>query len=158
MLQQVKSKAFKRSSGSLEVDNTHALVQDREDCAHQVISIGELLDLLPLGLFSLACTTEDRLVVLVLIFDTSFGSGDLLIALSFGLLDLLDEVVHLHDGIGGVDHHNVHIDELIIGNLFTSHHIAAVDDAVFHVLSVVVKENLLGVVVGLVDHHQLTSV
>lgn len=89
---------------------------------------------------------------------STFGSGDFLIALSFGLLNLLDEVVLFHDGIGGVDHHNVHIDELIIGNLFTSHHIAAVDNAVFHVLSVVVKENLLGVVVGLVDHHQLTSV
>lgn len=158
MLQQEQSQAFEGRSRSLKINDTHALVEDGQYSAHEVVGVGESLNLLPFGLtFGLTGTSENGLVVLFLVFNTCLGSVDFFITLGLSLLDHLDEVVHLHDGAGRVHLDNVHVDKLIVRNLLARNNIAAVNATVFSEVSVVIEEDLLGVVVGLVNHHQFAS-
>jgi len=39
VLEQVQSQVFQRGGRSFEIDNSHALVQDGEDTAHEVIGV-----------------------------------------------------------------------------------------------------------------------
>jgi len=157
MLQQEQSQAFKGSSRPLKINDAHALVQDWQHSAHEVVSIRQSLNLLPFGFaFSLTSTSEDRLVVLFLVFNACLSSVDFFITLGLSLFNHLDEVVHLHDGPSRVHLDHVHVDELIVWNLLARNHITAVNATVFPEVSVVVEENLLGVVIRLVDHHEFS--
>jgi hypothetical protein len=157
VLEQEQGQALERSCGSFEINDTHTLIKDGQDCAHEVVGVREFLDLLPFGLFLLTSSTEDGLVLLFLILNTCFSSVDLFITLSFRLFDHLNEIVHLHDGSGRMHLDNVHVDEFIVRNGLSGDNITAINDTIISEVGIVIKEDLLSVVVSLIDHHQFSS-
>jgi len=103
----MKRQKLKRSRRSFEVDYAHPLVEHGQDCAHQVFGVGQVLDLLPLGLFIVSL--RFLLACFSFVFDACLYSGNLLIPLGFALFDFFDEVVGLGDRTVRVDLHDVHV-------------------------------------------------
>jgi len=154
VFQQVESKVLQRGIWPFQVDDAHSLVQNWKHGLHQVIGVGQLLQLLPFGL-----SVNLLLNLLVfLISDASLNSADLLVPLSFALLDQLDEVVVFENGSMGVHFHDIHVHKFLVGNCLTSDKVSDVNDAGLSGVSVIIEENVLGVVISLVDHHQLSTI
>jgi hypothetical protein len=89
--------------------------------------------------------------LLIVIFDSSFDSLDFFISSRLCHFDHLDEIVHFHDGSSWVDLYDIHINEFIKTNLFSRDNITNINTTVIIVISIIVKENVLCEVIGLVD-------
>lgn len=153
ILEQVQRQVLKRRVRPLQVNNAHTLVKNWQYSLHQVFGVGQSLQLLPLALsFDLLAD------LLVLLFnDASLDTSDLFVSFRLGDLDLLNKIIGLEQGAMRVHSHNVHVNELLVGQLITSRHISHVDVALV-LACIIVEENMLCVVVGLVDHEQLRTI
>lgn len=149
----MKSQELKRSRRSFEVDDAHALVEHRQDCAHQVLGVWQVLDLLPLSLFIVSLRL--LLACLSFVFDSCLYSGNFLVSLGFALFDFFDEVVRLGDCTVRVDLHNVHVHVFWLVDRLAGDDVSDINNAFITIISVVVEENMLRDVVALVDHQQL---
>jgi hypothetical protein len=58
----------------------------------------------------------------------------------------------------GVDLHDVHVHEFLIGECLTCDDISDIDDARLRRISIIIKEDVLGVIISLVDQHHFGSV
>ena len=96
-----------------------------------------------------------RLVSLV--FNSRLNSLDLNITLLIRILILLDEVLGLEDCLMWVDLHDVHVHVLSLRDLLTSDDISHIDGTFVSFISGIIKENVLGVVIGLIDHKLLST-
>lgn len=160
MLEQVQGKILEGSCRTFEVHNAHALVEHRKHGPHKVTGIVHLLDLLPFGLtgFSRDGCGAALFGASSIIFDSSLHPFDLFVPLHLAFFDLLDEVFWLEDSSVRVHFHDVHVHELFLRNTFPSDDISHIYDAVISIVSIVVEEDVLRVVVGLVNHQQLGAV
>ena len=148
ILQQIHSQILQRCIRPLQINNPHTHIQNWQNSAHQILSIGQLLQLLPLRLTFLLLLHH----VVFFFRDARFHPSDLFVTAQLALLDTLDEVVGFEDCAVGVHFHHVHIHELFVGEDFTRYEVTHIYDARFGWVSVVVEENVLGVVVGLINH------
>jgi hypothetical protein len=77
------------------------------------------------------------------------------VSLGFAFLDFLNKVVGFSDGSVGMHFDNIHVHVLSLVYGLSSDHITDIDNALFTIVSVIVKENMLCRVVRLVYHQKL---
>ena len=99
MLQQVQTQVLQRSRWSFQINDTHSLVKDWKYCAHQVVSIVQSLNFLPLGLcltsFNRVCFHLLYLIGGLFFIYTSFNLLNFMESLHFCVFVLFDEVLRL---------------------------------------------------------------
>jgi len=136
------------------------LVQHWQHSSHQVVRIAHFLDLLPFSILLLTnrvhvahgtcsslCCFRERIFL-----NTGFDSLDLDIALLICIFILFDEILRLEDGSVWMDLDNIHVLVLALGDLLASNDITHIHDAILIALiRIIVKEDVLGIVVRLVD-------
>jgi len=87
----------------------------------------------------------------ILVFNSSLDSLDFEVSLFVGILILLDEVLRLENSSVWMDLNDIHVHVFALWDLLSSNDVSHIDDAVFITLiSIVVEEDVLSVVVGLV--------
>lgn len=79
----------------------------------------------------------------------------LFIALGFAFLNFLNEVVRLSDGSVRVHLDNVHVHVFFLGDGLSSDYVAHIYNALFTIIRIVIKENVLSSIVRLINHQEL---
>ena len=135
------------------------MVKHWKDGLHEVLLVGQCLHLGPLVL------NDGLISFFIVIDDAGFDALDLFVATTLRLLDLLDEVVSFKDGSVRLSLHDVATDELLVRQQLAGESITNIDDAVVLArkvrpvinlrISIIVEEDVLGVVVSLINQQEL---
>ena len=87
----------------------------------------------------------------ILVFNSSLDSLDFEVSLFVGILILLDEVLRLENSSVWMDLNDIHVHVFALWDFLSSNDVSHIDDAILITLiSIVVEEDVLSVVVGLV--------
>jgi hypothetical protein len=100
-------------------------------------------------------TLLDVLREVVFFLKACFDPRYLFIALGFAFLDFLNKVVRLSDGSVRVHLDNVHVHVFFLRDGLSRDYVAHIYDALFTIICVVVKENVLSSIVRLINHQEL---
>ena len=156
MFKQVHAEVLERRSWPFQVNDTHTLVKHRKNCSHKVISIVHALDLLPLCLLTL--DRVKRLALLscyVFVFDTRLNALDLNVTLLVRVLVLFDEIFGLKDCSVRVHLNDVHVHIFALRDLLASDYVAHINYTIFTIICVIIEEDVLCIVIGLINKEQL---
>jgi len=96
MLQDISSKAVEGGVGSLKLNDLHSLVQNRKDCAHQVLVIWCVLELLPF-----VSRLRDVLLAFIVFVQTRLDLLNFLVARFFAFSYCVDEEITFENGTEG---------------------------------------------------------
>jgi hypothetical protein len=100
-------------------------------------------------------TLLDVLREVVFFLKACFDPRYLFIALGFAFLDFLNKVVRLSDGSVRVHLDNVHVHVFFLRDGLSRDYVAHIYDALFTIICVVIKENVLSSIVRLINHQEL---
>ena len=153
MLQKIKSKIFEWCLRSFQVDYLHALIKHRKNSLHQELIVRGLLKRFPLTELILLASN-----LLICISCSRFDSLDFFSSLGFSMLDGLDKVIRLHDGSVRFHLEDIFIDELAVWKRLAGDYINNINLAFIVFESFIIKENVLGAIVGLVDEKNLPTI
>jgi len=128
----------------LLINDLHALVQHWQNSLHQVLIIRQLLKGLPF-------IFQSWLFILVILCETSLNPFDLLVSTLFGKLNLFNEILWLKNSSVWLNLDNVLSNELVVADELFGHNISYINDAVFILVSLIIKENMLSVIVSLIN-------
>jgi len=134
----------------LLINDLHALVQHWQNSLHQVLIIRQLLKGLPFIL-------QSWLFILVILCETSLNPFDLLVSTLFGKLNLFNEILWLKNSSVWLNLDNVLSNELVVADELFGHNISYINDAVFILVSLIIKENVLSVIVSLINQKKLSN-
>ena len=137
------------------VNNLHSLVEDWQNSFHKIFLIRGPLQLIPLVSVFLCFLFFFFSFSFDWFWDSSLTFLDFFVSGLFGLLNHFDEVVRLENCTMWLDFHYILANELVVGDNLLSDRISHVDDAVFVRMGLIVKENVLGAIVCLINEQQL---
>ena len=156
ILEHVKTQILKRGRGSLKIDGSHALIEDGEYGAHEIVGIVQFLNLFPFGFtFHDGVLNFTSLSFRDLILDASLDPLDLLVTPLISILVLLDEVLRLQDRLMGLNLDHIHIHVLARRDLLSSDNVSDINNAIIASGGLIVEEDVLRVVISLIDHKNL---
>lgn len=133
------------------VKNFHSLVKYWKNCLHEILLVGARLQIFPVTInlsFSF-CT--------FLFGETILNSFNFEVSVFLSDFNLLDVVVNFENSSMWLSLDNIFVNELVIRHNFLGNDISNIHDAVFTLIGIVVEENVMSTVVGLINKKWLSS-
>lgn len=93
--------------------------------------------------------------ILIFFWKTILYTVNFIISAPLSQLNHFDEVITFQNGAMGLNLHDVSVDVLILWKFILGYSVSHIDNAVVSVIGTIVKENVKGIVIGLVDQHEL---